>query len=97
MSERRKIKRTKLQKAAKIFFGGCETLVGCVVCDLSTRGAGITIVNTHKIPDVFDLTFDVARTLRPCRVVWRSDGRMGVEFLLGSPCVAPGTNQAAPC
>jgi hypothetical protein len=80
MLERRRFKRTKLLKAAKILFSGSETLIDCVVCDLSIGGAGITMVHADEVPDAFELTFDAARTLRACRVAWRSASKMGVEF-----------------
>lgn len=80
MPERRRFKRTRTLMAAKIFFDGCETLINCVVCDLSIGGAGIRTANTADIPDEFDLTFDAARTLRACRVAWRSESRIGVAF-----------------
>ena len=34
------------------------------------------IVDPH-----FDLTFDGARSLRHCRLVWQNLNRMGVEFV----------------
>lgn len=80
MPERRRFARTKMSKAAKIVFGGCETLIDCVVCDLSIGGAGIKVANAAEIPDEFELTFDAARTLRACRIAWRSESKIGVAF-----------------
>lgn len=81
MPERRRFERTKVIKAAKIVFGGCETLLDCVVCDLSIGGAGIKVANAANIPNELELTFDAGRTLRACRVAWRSDSRIGVAFV----------------
>ena len=81
MQERRRFKRTKILKAAKIIFGRCESLIDCAVLDLSTGGACIQVENPAAIPDEVELTFDAARTLRACRVAWRSESRFGVAFI----------------
>ena len=81
MQERRRFERTKVLKAAKIIFGHSELLIDCVVFDLSTGGAGIQVANPAAIPDDVELTFDAARTLRACRVAWRSESRIGVAFV----------------
>jgi hypothetical protein len=81
MQKRRRFERTKVLKAAKIIFGHCEPLIDCVVFDLSTGGACIQVANPAAIPDEVELTFDAARTLRACRVAWRSESRIGVAFV----------------
>src|SRR5262245_46675888 len=58
----------------------CEA-IDCVVFDLSVAGAGIKAPNATRIPDEFDPSFDCARTLRPCRLAWRSESAMGVAFI----------------
>jgi c-di-GMP-binding flagellar brake protein YcgR len=80
MLQRRRYVRTKLVKAAKIFFGRCEA-IDCVVVDLSVGGVGIKASNVAAIPDEFDLSFDSARTLRPCRIAWRSETAVGAAFI----------------
>ena len=80
MMQRRRYVRTKVLKAAKIFFGRCEA-IDCTVFDLSVGGAGIRAPNVTDIPHEFDLSFDSARTLRPCRIAWRSESAMGVAFI----------------
>jgi hypothetical protein len=80
MPERRKFERTKVQKAAKIVTGCSEPLLDCVVLNLSVGGVWLKVANVADIPDEFALTFDAARTLRPCRVAWRSKNTIGVAF-----------------
>ena len=80
MLQRRRFERTKMLKAAKIFFGRAQAL-DCIVFDLSVGGAGIKAPNAPDIPNEFDLSFDSARTLRPCRIAWRSGIVMGVAFI----------------
>jgi len=66
MQERRRIHRTRIFKAAKLF--GHASTADCVVWDISARGARLVLVSTAGFPGTFDLSFDSARTLRSCRV-----------------------------
>lgn len=78
MQERRHIHRTRVFKAAKLFGDACTA--DCLVQDISVDGARLVLVSTASIPDTIDLSFDGARTLRSCRVVWRSPMEIGVQF-----------------
>jgi hypothetical protein len=78
MQERRHIHRTRMLKAAKLFGQACTA--DCVVQDISADGARLVLFSTESIPGTFDLSFDGARTLRFCRVVWRSPMEIGVQF-----------------
>jgi hypothetical protein len=80
MQERRRYHRTQVQKPAKIVFRTDYSLIDCLVRDVSIGGACLELNNTAAVPDEFDLTFDTARTLRACRVAWRSESRVGVAF-----------------
>jgi c-di-GMP-binding flagellar brake protein YcgR len=81
MPERRRFGRTNISKAAKIFCDRSSASIDCVVCDVSIGGVGIALANASDVSDDFELTFDAARTLRPCRVAWRSQDRLGAMFL----------------
>jgi hypothetical protein len=81
MQERRRIHRTRVFKAAKLF--GRAYAADCIVQDICAHGARLVLISTLCIPDTFDLSFDSARTLRFCRVVWRSPMEMGVQFTEG--------------
>jgi len=78
MRDRRRIARTRIFKCAEITIAG--PLEACVVRDISGLGARLTLASDAAVPEVFDLTFDAARTLRKCRVAWRSEDQIGVEF-----------------
>jgi methyl-accepting chemotaxis protein len=78
MQERRRVRRTQTYKCAKISLNG--SLRDCVVRNISSLGARLALVSTAYIPDEIFLTFDNARTLRTCRVAWRSTTEIGVEF-----------------
>jgi hypothetical protein len=78
MLERRRVRRVATYRCAKILVNG--SLRDCVVRDISSRGARLALVSTAYIPDRVSLTFDDAHTVRDCRVAWRSEREMGVEF-----------------
>lgn len=78
MQDRRRVRRTRTYKSAKISLHG--SLRDCVVRDISSLGARLALVSTAFIADELSLTFDNARTLRTCRVAWRSKTEVGVEF-----------------
>jgi hypothetical protein len=80
MPERRKFQRTNVQKAAKIVAARCQQLIGCTVLNLSIGGAVIIVANAADVPNEFELTFDAARTMRLCRVAWRTEHKIGVAF-----------------
>jgi hypothetical protein len=81
MQERRHIHRTRVFKAAKLFGQAC--IADCVVRDITANGARLALVSTVCIPGTFDLSFDGARTLRSCRVVWCRPREIGVQFQEG--------------
>jgi hypothetical protein len=82
MQERRRHYRTPVFKTAKLF--SRAYLGDCVVRDISVGGARLAMLSTRSVPDTFDLSFDSARTLRTCRVVWRTPTEIGLQFQNGS-------------
>jgi len=78
MRERRNYRRTHIYKDAKLF--GSGHLADCVVREISAGGARLLMVSTKPLPEAFDLSFDAARTLRSCRVVWRTATEIGLQF-----------------
>ncbi len=78
MRERRRVRRTQVFKSAKITLNG--SYPDCIVRDISSLGARLAFVSTAYVPERFSLTFDSARTLRACRVAWRTGTEISVEF-----------------
>ena len=79
MVERRTDRRGRVLKAGKIVFGG-GALINCVVRNLSDKGACLEVVSPVGIPDDFELVFDNDHSRRGCKVAWRSEHRVGVQF-----------------
>jgi len=68
-----------VRMAAKVLTGPSHTY-DCLVRDISTLGARLEFTTTASLPDRFELAFEKARTLRVCRVAWRTNTQVGVEF-----------------
>ena len=80
---------TKKREARKsVHQAGWITLEGgfaarqCMVQDLSTSGAKVTIEDSNSLPAKLRLAFSRdARTGRACEVVWRRGKSVGVKFV----------------
>jgi hypothetical protein len=77
-TEKRRIQRTRVLKCAKIAMD--QSLRDCLVRDISSLGVCVAFTSAARIPASFELTFDAGRTFRKCRVAWRSETQVGVEF-----------------
>ena len=73
--ELRNSARHELHYLAHIEPGENAPVVNCIICDISDGGAKLTI-GSNDVPDEFTLLFR-----RRCRVIRRSDGQVGVQFV----------------
>ena len=80
MQERRRSTRSRVLKGAKVILDA-SSVIDCLVHNLTDGGARIEIQNAVALPEAVDVTFDSGRTLRPCRLVWRTLNETGVQFL----------------
>ncbi|MEW6452432.1 MAG: PilZ domain-containing protein [Pseudomonadota bacterium] len=68
-----------------------EIQAACSLSDVSETGARLTVRHPTCLPDEFQLVFN--RELRRwCRVKWRSETQVGVEFIAApahDPSAAP--------
>ena len=81
MQEMRRVKRTQMFKHARLWLTESQTMVDCVVCDLTNFGAGLRVAKAQALPANFELVFDSTLFRRQCTVRWKGDQRLGVEFL----------------
>jgi len=80
MMERRTTSRHRTLKAGTIAFsqgGG----ISCTVRDFSACGACLEVASPIGIPDDFTLVIGNHHIQHACHVAWRTDKRIGVEFL----------------
>ena len=80
VQERRNSTRSRVLKGAKIILGA-PSVIDCVVRNVTNSGARVQIANTVELPEDLGLTFDGGRSIRDCRVVWRTVTETGVKFV----------------
>jgi len=78
--DRRNQSRARTLKSARILLNHHQSVINCVVRNLSPTGACLKVETTFGIPDRFDVMFDMDKSIRPCRLIWHSGKQIGVEF-----------------
>lgn len=79
MPDKRIAQRRLVGYRAHLKLNDSGTPVECVVRDISQTGARLIVTSPSELPDTFSLFLskDVARQ---CRVVWRKEKQVGVNF-----------------
>ena len=80
MAERKRYPRLRTLKTGKIVFDRRSCVIDCTVRNLSPNGALLVVASLVAIPERFDLVLGTNGEQRSCRVVWRGEDRLGVEF-----------------
>jgi hypothetical protein len=75
----RKNFRVEWNLPATIYDAGRHLERSCVLVDLSNGGAKIAGIRAHTIPDEFRLRTPLGDR-RSCRVLWRTEDALGVQF-----------------
>jgi hypothetical protein len=79
--EKRRTWRKPLQSDASIRLDGGFAVRRCRIIDLSQTGARIRVEALEALPDHFNLVYLPNQTKgRPCRIKWRQEADIGVEF-----------------
>lgn len=81
MFERRSVPRKETSLRGEIIVG-YRTLVACMVTDLSTRGARVTLLGDVDLPGEFHLRTSGEEVDVIASTVWRKERELGVRFLL---------------
>src|SRR5271167_3651011 len=77
--DRRRNFRVEWNLLATIYDVGRHLERPCILVELSNGGARIAGVRAHTIPDEFRLRTPLGDR-RSCRVVWRTEDALGVQF-----------------
>jgi len=80
MDEKRRTTRHRTFKAAHITYPDHRGSIDCTIRNLSAHGACLQVVSPLGIPDRFDLLLDSDHSVHHCRVIWRKETRIGIEF-----------------
>ena len=78
MDDRRNDGRSRALKSAKIVFNNRFSVIDCTVRNLSDTGCCLQLGDPVGVPEKFEL--EIGPTNRSCRVMWRKDNRIGVQF-----------------
>ncbi len=78
VGEHRRIPRRNTMRAARISFD--RESMTCTVRNISATGASIEGANLARTPDRFVLVMEMESAARSCKVVWRANTRIGVQF-----------------
>src|SRR4029079_13497041 len=80
--EKRKNLRRLVSYPAFLDLGDDRPAVKCALCDASQEGAQLAVANAEALPDEFILALSSdGAARRRCRVTWRAEDSVGVEFL----------------
>ncbi len=80
MSERRTSVRHKSLLRGRIYFNNRQSVVDCLVREMSGGGAKLIFADTASIPDKIDLYIPQKEQTLHARVCWRSDEEVGIAF-----------------
>lgn len=80
MIERRSERRLKVLKEGRVLLGDSRSL-GCIVRDISPRGARLEFRIPDDLPSEFRLNIVNVDLTVPAVLVWRRQGECGVRFV----------------
>ena len=81
-AEKRKNLRRSITYPAFIDLGDGSPPRECTFCDASQEGAQLAVADPKSVPDEFILVLSSGGAARRrCRVAWRTENEVGVEFL----------------
>ena len=85
--ERRRVQRTSWNRPATVLWSDVRTR--CLIHDISALGARVIVDRAAIVPEQFVLSLTANdQVARQCRVIWRSQTHVGVEFQ-GTAAIAP--------
>ena len=80
--EKRRNARKLVSYPAFIDVGDDKPAIECALCDASQEGAQLAVEDPDGLPNEFILALSSdGAARRRCRVMWRADNSVGVEFL----------------
>lgn len=82
MEERRQYQRNEVNEPACIFGDGSSHR--CRVVNISPDGAAVELSADWPIRDRFQLMTLGDRIIRDCRMIWRAQNRMGIQFIVSA-------------
>ena len=81
MDEHRRSPRQRSLKGGTITFGTYPS-VDCIIRNISDKGARLEVQSAAAVPDHFMLLIKPELLKRSCRVAWRENQNIGVQFVM---------------
>ncbi len=79
--ERRAHQRHRVLKPVKAVLNANQSVIDCVMRDISLGGARLSCGQAMQLPEHFLLVFMAEREMRDVRVAWRKHDQLGVAFV----------------
>jgi hypothetical protein len=86
--DKRRTRRQRVLKDGRIITTDNQSVVNCVIRDLSATGARLKCGDQVAVPSEFRLQVGHERMIRPAKTVWRRGNEIGIIFT-GDPIPAP--------
>ena len=67
-------------RAGKILFNDKRSVIDCMVRNVSRNGACLLVAGVVGVPTAFELKIEGEGASRPCKIVWHTQNRIGIEF-----------------
>ena len=81
MAENRSIPRNRALKTAKIILNKKQSVIDCVIRDLSLTGAKLKMATATTVPSNFELLLVAEDKIVPVRCQWQKGHMVGVAFI----------------
>ncbi|MCC8945755.1 MULTISPECIES: hypothetical protein [Bradyrhizobium] len=86
--ERRRIKRSVINRSALVSFSMRGRSMPCVVRDATNSGASLRLPGATVIPTSFHISFGNFASSRACQLIWRDGDFLGIRWTLQGELLA---------
>jgi len=80
MQERRKQQRSRVFWEGKVSFNRRQSVLDCVVRNMSDTGAKLAVTESAFVPREFELVVPKRDAAYQARIIWRQSDEVGIEF-----------------
>jgi PilZ domain len=80
MQERRKRQRSRVFWEGKVSFNRRQSVLDCVVRNMSDAGAKLAVTGSAFVPREFELVIPKRQAAYQARIIWRQSDEVGIQF-----------------
>jgi len=89
MQERRKQQRSRVFWEGKVSFNRRQSVLDCVVRNMSDTGAKLAVTESAFVPREFELVVPKREAAYRAKIIWRQSDEVGIEFETGKANPSP--------